>query len=67
MKFNDVFSDLASKAAIITLNEFPNSDKALLTNNKQIGLAWIKEDKRSVGFDRKLYKQIEGAKATQKQ
>lgn len=60
-EFNDVFSDWAGKAALITLKEFPTPEKVLLTSAQQIVLAWRKEVKRAVGFNRAV-KLIEGAK-----
>ena len=60
-EFNDVFCDWQGKAALIALKEFPTPEKVLLTSPQQIVLAWRKEVKRAVGFNRAV-KLIEGAK-----
>ncbi|MBC8060699.1 MAG: IS110 family transposase [Clostridiaceae bacterium] len=51
-EFNHVFGDWEGKAALITLKEFPTPEKVLSTSVQQIVVAWRKEVKRAVGFNR---------------
>lgn len=51
-EFNDVFGDWEGKAALVTLREFPTPEKILSTSVQQIVVAWRKEVKRAVGFNR---------------
>lgn len=60
-EFNDVFGDWEGKAALITLKEFPTPEKILSTSVQQIVVAWRKEVKRAVGFNRAV-KLVEAAK-----